>query len=620
MNKRRILLTLVIICTIPCLPLQSNSYDVSRREMRDVSSVQWTPCPLKRGNNTEMAECTHIAVPMSHENPEGPSINVAVKRKLGKKPHQRQLWFLDGGPGDSGRESLAALVKVFADIEDLDFYTFDHRGVGGTQRLDCPEQQRPDSEGGREIVASEWQECIRHLRQNRYDLDALTTTETAQDLGLLVELFRKPNVPVFVMGVSYGTYLANRYLQLFPLQPDGVILDGLVPADWSFAEFDGALDQAGRRFIAECDRDPECAEHFRSDLSNLVLKLIKDLEAGRINRLGLTGDMLKLLLGNMLMIDITRPYIPALLIRLEKFSWYDKMAILQLLRLFSKDDGIATESHSHSQVLQRHISISEIWGKDAPPLKKLEENIAGYIMTTRVSTAFASTAASWPAYSPGSLDDKAADYDGPLLMLHGGLDPTVPPDRLEDLRHHFSAPNQYFVLFPQGSHVVINESPCARFIYQQFLDHPTQVPDTSCVSKIPSFSFSGDEKTTELLFGSKDFWGNQVTWNMRILKFLYHAPATVVAVIFLLAGAFIFRKTGPSFIARKPYFRLTVAAVIWAMVFFFWRLGGIILPYLFDYRAIHTISFVIVLTLLQIAIGVFLLRWVRRSPPLKTNA
>ncbi|MFC2164703.1 alpha/beta fold hydrolase [Acidobacteriota bacterium] len=567
-----------------------------------------------------MAECTLITVPVHHEEQGGAVIKVAVKRKLGKIPNKRQLWFLDGGPGDSGRESLTALVKAFSDSDDLDLYTFDHRGVGGTQLLDCPEQQSPDSEGGREIVAKEWKDCIQYLQEHRDDLDVLTTTETAQDLGLLVELFREPNAPVFIMGVSYGTYLANRYLQLFPHQPDGVILDGLVPADWSFSEFDRALDQVGRKFLAECDNIPDCADHFRSDLTNLVLELIEDLEAGRIDRLGLTADMLKLLLGNMLMIDSTRPYIPAFLIRLERFSWYDKMAILHLFRLFSKDDGIAAESPFHSQVLQRHISISEIWGEDAPALKKLEEDLAGYIMTTRVSTAFAATAANWPIYNPGSLDDTTADYDGPLLMLHGGLDPTVPPERLEGMRHHFSAPNQHFVLFPQGGHVVINDNSCARLIYQQFLDSPTQVPDISCVSEIPSLSFFGDEKITELLFGSKDFWGNQITWNMQILKLLFHTPAIVVAVIFLLVGAFIIRKTSHNAKAQKPYFRMTVAAIIWVMVFFLWRLGGIILPYLFDYRAIHTIALVLILVLLQIVIGVFLLRWVRRSPPLKTDA
>lgn len=619
-SRLRIIKALLTSVLLSSISFYSSTLVVSSHGRGDKKSIKWASCPLKIGNDEEMVECTQIAVPLRHEDPDGAVIEVAVKRKLGKNPHQRQLWFLDGGPGDSGRESLAALVKVFADIDDLDLYTFDHRGVGGTKLLDCPEQQSSESEGGQEVIASEWDDCIEYLRQNRDDLDALTTTQTAQDLGLLVELFRKPNVPVFVMGVSYGTYLTNRYLQLFPHQPDGIIIDGLVPADWSFSEFDAALDLAGRKYIAECDKNPDCSDHFRAELSSVIEELIQDMDAGHINRLGLSSDMLRLLLGNMLMIDTTRAYIPALLLRLERFSWYDKMAILHLFRLLNKEDGIASEKSSHSQVLQRHVALSEIWGKDAPSLKKLEEDVAGYIMTTRVSTAFADTAVNWPVYEAGSLDDRQADYDGPLLMLHGGLDPTIPPDRLEGMRRHFSAPQQHFVLIPQNGHVVINESLCAQSIYRQFLDNPTKAPDTSCVEEISSPSFTGDEKTTELLFGTKDYWGIQVTLGMRLVKLLYHGPALIIAGIFVLVGFFIIGRTDHNNQAQKPFFRMAVAAIVWVMVFFLWRLGGIILPYLLDHRALLTIALALLLSAIQIGIGVILLRWVRLSPALKDKS
>ena len=280
MTRLRNDLTRVISLVLISLTSSLFTHELSFLGKTEKNAVEWTPCPLKSGDGSETAECAVITVPMYHDDPGGATIQVAVKRKLGQVPHKRQLWFLDGGPGDSARESLVALVNIFTDIDDLDLYTFDHRGVGGTQLLECPEQQRPESDGGREIVASEWDDCIRYLRQHRNDLDALTATETAQDLGFLIELFRKPNVPVFVMGVSYGTYLTNRYLQLFPHQPDGVIMDGLVPADWSFAEFDSALDLAGRKFITACDKDPDCACHFRSDLATVIEKLIQGLEEG----------------------------------------------------------------------------------------------------------------------------------------------------------------------------------------------------------------------------------------------------------------------------------------------------------------------------------------------------
>jgi hypothetical protein len=64
---------------------------------------------------------------------------------------------------------------------------------------------------------------------------------------------------------------------------------------------------------------------------------------------------------------------------------------------------------------------------------------------------------------------------------------------------------------------------------------------------------------------------------------------------------------------------MAVAGVIWVMVFFLWRLGGILLPYLLDHKAPITIALALLLALFQTVIGLFLLRWVGRSPSLEYN-
>jgi len=56
------------------------------------------------------------------------------------------------------------------------------------------------------------------------------------------------------------------------------------------------------------------------------------------------------------------------------------------------------------------------------------------------------------------------------------------------------------------------------------------------------------------------------------------------------------------------------------MIFFLWRLGGILLPFLLDYRAHQAITLALFLSCLQIGIGVLLLCLVRRSPPLEVNS
>ena len=210
-------------------------------------TIAWGPCAGVETSDPH-AECAFVEMPLLHGSSDGRTIGVAVKRILASDESTRQLWFLDGGPGDAGSASLERLATVLADPH-LDVYTADHRGVGGTALLSCPVQQAPDSPDGSEITSVEWAVCMDHIRATRSDLDGLTATETARDLGRLIEMTREPGKRVFVMGASYGTFLANRYLQLFPNQPDGIILDGIVPADWSFVEFDAGLDRTGFAWV-----------------------------------------------------------------------------------------------------------------------------------------------------------------------------------------------------------------------------------------------------------------------------------------------------------------------------------------------------------------------------------
>lgn len=575
--------------------------------------IIWKSCALGRGIDEKIAECVVIPLPLHYDDPNSPLISVAVKRKLGRSPHRRQVWFLDGGPGDSGTESLAGLVKVFGDIDDIDFYTFDHRGVGGTALLECPDQQSPQSEDGREIVESEWANCIKYLRENRNDLDALTTANSARDLGRLVEIFREPRVPVYILGVSYGTYLANRYLQLYPNQPDGVILDGLVPADWSFAEFDFSLDQAARKFLAKCSEHPDCLSHLGSKPKAFLENLLEKIGTGACKNLGLKPGILKLILGNMLMIESLRPYIPALIERCDRCNWYDKMAILQFFRKLTGDEKFISEPKSHSQVLQRHIALSELWNENDKTQKELKDDISKYIMTTNVSASFAETYHQWPKYDPEPYDDRFADYEGPLLMLHGGMDPTMPLARLDEMRSHFSNAFQYFIFVPEGYHVVLNEGECIRSIYLSFLNDPTHHPETSCISSIHFRSFDWDEKISKSLFGSAQPWGDHIPWNLRLLKCIYHVPWLIIAIAFVITASIRIRMIIKNIDVSTPYFRLFLAGIAWILISMIFRQAALLLPFLFNYRAIHTLGLVFLCGLIQIGVGILLFRWLRRG-------
>lgn len=229
----------------------------------------WTRCDLREPGDGK-AECATVSVPLYHANPGLGTLPLAVKRVPARAGEYRALWFVDGGPGDAGRASLGKVAGVFAGDSGLAIYTFDHCGVGGSAPLECPEQRDPKGPDGAELTPKEWAPCIEHLKATRPDL-------------------------------RYGSFLVWEYLRIAAEQPTGVILDGIVPPDWSFAEFDAGLDLMGRRWLGLCATDSTCAARTGGDPARLLRVAADSLASGPCRKTGLSPAMFRLVEGNLLM-------------------------------------------------------------------------------------------------------------------------------------------------------------------------------------------------------------------------------------------------------------------------------------------------------------------------------
>lgn len=502
------------------------------------ATVDWQPCALDPDDTVMRAECATVQMPLSHDAPDERTTPVRVMRLLSEQTGaRRQLWFLDGGPGDSG---LASLTRVVALLEDsgVDFYTLDHRGVGNSALLECPDEQAADSAEGREITALEWPACIAYLRTRRTDLDWLTTTESAHDLGALIDATSEPHDQVILFGASYGTYWANTYLRSHREQVDGVILDGVVPADWTFAEFDADLLLTAERLMARCAEFDACAAHLGPDPVATARTLPQKFDEGHCADLGIDSSTVRLLLGNMLMGgEEIWPYIPPMIHRLDQCRLRDMIAIGTLFERLFESGAAGQEPESHSPVLQRHVALSEMWPDPPPSAEQLEAAAAGP-MTTAVSIHFAATYEAWPRYPRSAGHGQTADYDGPMLMLHGELDPTLPPERLGPLRARFSADNQTFALIPDAGHVVISDSLCAQSLYTAFLADPTRDLDLSCIGTDPRLDLDELPETTESLFGTNDLWGDHYS----SIELAIGAAVFAVIAALLLTGRWLWRR------------------------------------------------------------------------------
>jgi pimeloyl-ACP methyl ester carboxylesterase len=471
-------------------------------------SVGWEKCDLAEAGDAK-AECAMVPVPLDYANPSAGTLSLAVKRVPAAGAEARTVWFVDGGPGDAGRASLGKVAGVFAGDSGLALYTFDHRGVGGSAPLECPEQRAPESPDGAELTPREWAPCVAHLRATRTDLQFIAVTQAARDLDHLVNRFRVPGALATVWGVSYGTFLIWEYLRLATVPPDGVIVDGIVPPDWSFAEFDGGLDRMGRRLMSLCAADSACAGGVRGDPAGVVRAAADSLVAGPCRKTGLTPEMYRLVQGNLLMAgDPIRRLIPAMGYRVQRCLPRDRKAILSLFKNLFESGEVGEDPLKHNPIAQRHLALSALWHDDDPSADALQRAVDTALVTTAVSVAFARTRPDWPlAAGPSSRALPA--WSGPLLMLHGELDPTMPPERLEALRAHFTGSAQTFAIVTGAGHVTLNENPCVRTIYTAFLHAPAVRPDTTCLSGLTRPVLVPDTATARRVFGTDDIWGDR---------------------------------------------------------------------------------------------------------------
>ena len=505
---------------------------------------QWAPCDLVPGSGDDDAECAWVDLPLDHDDPARDVLPAMVKRRPGTGAGQ--LWLLHGGPGGSAVDDLASLPPGLADARpDLTLYAVDHRGIGGTGRLGCPTQEAGSSEGGEAITDEEWGPCAEEIQAAwGDDLDLVTTTASAQDLGWLIERLATPGEPVLLYGGSYGTLLALRYLQIFPSQPTGVVLDGISVPGRGFVGYDQGMDGVGLDLMTLCGQDAGCAAHFEDDPVSVAQALIGRYDTGHCPALGTNGDFVRYFLGSMLFYDKLRDMVPATVRRFDRCSADDVDVIVHLYyavtgalggslgdvrptrhpphqaRFLGRPIGQAPQTEGNtgegfSYGLFYHVALSEMWYE---PGQISEEEVdaawRSLTMATGLETWLAPKLETWPRYPRDDRWGAIPAYEGPLLMLQGALDPATTWEPVVELAAQLDGPGQTLALFPQGAHGIVGGTTlpdggdCGQTLLLAFLDDPQSTPDTSCVAATQGVQWGGYTEYNQYFMGTDDIWGD----------------------------------------------------------------------------------------------------------------
>ncbi|TNE86066.1 MAG: alpha/beta fold hydrolase [Deltaproteobacteria bacterium] len=444
---------------------------------------------------------------------------LSVRRYRTSDQPTGQLWLVQGGPGGTVLR-FDDILPAFAERSGgMDVYTVEHRGVGDSGRVGCPDQEDPASPSGTGFTVDELTPCLDAVRAN-HDLAMYTPTASARDLKWVMDRAAEPGQTTHVFGVSYGGLVVQRFASLFPDGADSLILDtpvghrrGLVPMRWIANN-----DEVARELFDRCAADAQCLADVGGDPAARLRSVLVDVGT-TCPELGGDARLLKRQMTSMLETPGVRDALPAFVTRLERCDPADvtamQLALTARERLYtvpSHPDATAAESLF---TLGTVITRTEWWEAQPPTLAEYQAGLDGALMAAGVNELVYPSVAAFESYAPDAWHEQLPTTDMPVLRMYGELDMRVPPSETVGLREAFSRPAQWSVGFANGTHAMHRVraddgavgTGCFWDLFEDFLAVPYATPDSACTADFEPIDFSGDATRAQQIFGTSDFYG-----------------------------------------------------------------------------------------------------------------
>ena len=192
--------------------------------------VTWTDC----AEPATGVRCGSISVPENRETAVATSRHIAIGFDVLSatgRDRREPVFILAGGPGDAGTSFRRTVARAWPGVIDRrDVVLIDQRGTGRSSPLHCPMNAAADpaSTFGHIFDRTIFTRCRETLAAG-HDLGAYTTAAAADDLDDVRAALGYERIVVW--GGSYGTRLAQSYLQRHDDRVAFAILDGVVPID-----------------------------------------------------------------------------------------------------------------------------------------------------------------------------------------------------------------------------------------------------------------------------------------------------------------------------------------------------------------------------------------------------
>jgi pimeloyl-ACP methyl ester carboxylesterase len=325
--------------------------------------------------------------------------------------------------------------------------------------------------------------CLKQL-QSHADPRYYTTTLAAQDLEDVRKALGSPALDL--VGVSYGTRMAQQYLMRFPDAVRSVVLDSVVPNSLALGQdFARNLDDALNAQFARCANDPACKKAF-GDPGQTLYQLRDALRANPHPvsfRDPQTWQTVKRMLDEDTLASVVRmfAYRPAsaalLPLSINTAAHGDVGPLLGQARLLSGD---------LSELIGGGMQYSVICAEDADLLIDRPED-ASTILGTRMVDALKTVCSIWPKGTRPADFHHPLKTDKPVLLLAGQYDPVTPPRYADEVAK--GLPHARVLNFRGQAHGVMTAG-CGPQLIQDFIEQPDpKALDTRCLDRLQPMPF-----------------------------------------------------------------------------------------------------------------------------------
>lgn len=463
-----------------------------------LGALTFKACELaqKHSGATTAAYCAPFEVPEDWDAPQGRRIalRLALVKSDAAAADSDLVVFLAGGPGQSAIETWPAIADALAPLRKRrHVLLLDQRGTGGSNALSC----RPARAAGEDDdlrfdaarIRADTRDCLAEVAK-KADPRRYTTTDAVRDLEAVRQALGAPRFDL--VGVSYGTRVAQQYLMRHPDGVRSVVLDSVVPNELALGEdFAQNLEAALKAQFAACTATPACKQRFGDPYATLY-RLRDALRAqpqtvSYRDPVGYQPQSRKL--GEFALAGLVRMFayapetsalLPLTLDQARQGHYGPLMGQVRLLH-----DDLA-------ESMTGGMQLSVICAEDADLLRDRPQD-KDTLLGDLIVPAFKAECEVWPHGARPADFHAPLKSDRPVLLLEGELDPVTPPRYGEAVLKGLSN-GRLLVARGQG-HNVIGRG-CMPRLVGAFVDKlDAKALDASCLDALgplPAFTdFNG---------------------------------------------------------------------------------------------------------------------------------